>query len=130
MEAKELRLGNYVLSSYNNDRTSIVTGICEAHIEVQFLERAENMVNGQICYPSKLNPIPLTEEWLSKIGFEYNYFEGYSYYLEIIKHKFGITYVIESNSFYCNLGIDIKYVHQVQNIYFSLTGKELTIKNK
>jgi hypothetical protein len=28
----------------------------------------------------------------------------------------------------CNIGKEIKYVHQLQNLYFALTGEELLLK--
>lgn len=85
-----------------------------------------------------LQPIPLTSEWLGKFGFV-----NHGYYL-LFWDKDGIQIVgmdIKTNNGYCwnwnssvdlnpkqHKQIDILYVHQLQNLYFALTGKELTIK--
>lgn len=63
--------------------------------------------------PDGLEAIPLTEEWLSP------------------KADFLDLGLVPSGYFY-NYGdgrwIDINYVHQYQNLYFALTGEELTLK--
>lgn len=79
------------------------------------------------------NPIPLTEEWLLKFGFEkltdsrdgfnnssYTYTKGISF----IVHFDGVRL---STNFW--IGNEKKYVHQLQNLYFALTNTELIIKN-
>lgn len=87
-------------------------------------------------YPEyKLRPIKITEEWLKKLGWKY--FNGkrfgtltmdfggkldvdwFNYRLQVKSHY-------EGEGFYRPL-IHIKYVHQLQNLYFDLTGEELTI---
>jgi len=73
-------------------------------------------------------PIPLTEEWLIKFGFVR---EGM---LTMRLDKF--TCYCEEDDYidnFCLGHIELfdvvpKYVHQLQNLYFALTGKELTIK--
>jgi hypothetical protein len=72
------------------------------------------------CYDHK--PIPLTEEWLLKFGFEKR--ESGHFIKDGI-----VLYPIRDLYFRGNLFIkaDIKNVHQLQNLYFALTGKELTI---
>ena len=76
-----------------------------------------------------IKPIPLTEEWLIKFG--YNevddfYAKGYGVNgVSIIKWE---NYY---NAFAYQLGKGynkiVKEVHQLQNLYSALTGKELTI---
>ena len=75
-----------------------------------------------------IEPIPLTEEWLLKFGFEKD-FEG-----DVYKN-------VNSNSFLCwqNNRVELlddennkcmaycDHVHQLQNLYFALTGEELTL---
>lgn len=75
-------------------------------------------------------PIPLTEEWLVKFGF-INYI--INYYLPIPEIKAEIHFEMFRKEYvcilYCSTGSfipnDIKYVHQLQNLYFCLTGEEL-----
>lgn len=79
----------------------------------------------------KINPIPLTEEWLSKFGFEKSEKDKEGYQIWIfngdecifrIKHII-YFYLCDTNYF----GTEIRYVHELQNLYFALTGQELTI---
>ena len=71
-----------------------------------------------------IKPIQLTEEWLLKFGFEKDN------ELNFVKFSFKVHFWSNYNSYmYGWIGgnIEIKYVHQLQNIYFALTGQELTI---
>jgi hypothetical protein len=78
--------------------------------------------------------VPLTEEWLLKFGFK---FELDSYYIDLHPSVWGFL-SIDKQDFSFSLekevgdvaipGDAIKYVHQLQNLYFALTGLELTIK--
>jgi len=68
-------------------------------------------------------PIPLTEEWLLKFGFQKDSLNIYRKYLNI--HR-GVSY------FECYLGgitVEVQFIHQLQNLYFALKGEELEIKN-
>ena len=80
------------------------------------------------------NPIPLTEEWLLKFGFDF-IDDGWASIktkkrfinLEIsLKGKRTILYNKRTIEFIDV--VHIKYIHQLQNLYFALTGMELTIK--
>ena len=81
--------------------------------------------------------IPLTEEWLLKFGFErfrgmYKPFElpgNYNPSFQITDEKTNgneIVYLTDCDD--GRIGNPILYVHQLQNLYFALTGKELEIK--
>lgn len=123
IRAQELRIGNLV----KNDGC-----ICEImhlyggdFINCTLKTKQGNNIN---AHYKLIQPIPLTEEWLLKAGF--NKFPSTQYdrddfwCLEYIERK-GHAYY---NQFWCNqLEIYIKYVHQLQNIYFCLTGEELNI---
>jgi len=118
MDSKELRIGNYVYFK---------------GVEVDVFSIEKNpidweRVNGVRCeenYVSAIKPIPLTEEWLLKFGFDSNGWKG-----EFIKYAEGYIYLFgeESCIFAQAYKIEIKHVHQLQNLYFALTGEELTIK--
>ncbi len=133
MEAGELRIGNY----YRYGETS---EIClEGDDMVYYFEGGSD----------SFNPIPLTEEWLLKFGFEFEYkdhYGGYKYYkkkdftslADYGSQCFAIpikkkdqwgneTYPHIVCGYYAN-EIDCEYVHSLQNLYFALTGEELTIK--
>ncbi len=74
-------------------------------------------------------PIPLTEEWLIKMGFYKDEDISYRYYFD-----FGwaviLAYDLDDN--YVRIGdswdfAKVKYVHQMQNLIYALTNEELTI---
>lgn len=76
--------------------------------------------------------IPLTEEWLIKFGFvKYGTLHD-SYKLNPFIVELGIlgnhyTFRKIMNKDESVLLKEMKYVHQLQNLYFALTNKELTI---
>ena len=74
-------------------------------------------------------PIDLTAEWLLNFDFKY---DGYLYYVE--EHRFNVLIVpkspliFEISVFWKGVYIrDILHVHQLQNLFFSLTDEELKI---
>jgi hypothetical protein len=111
MEANELRIGNYVNTENGIKRVSTVS------------------VDGW-SFHSGSEGILLTEEWLLKFGFDKGIDKVYC-----IKTKIGylkvfetIGHVLMSLDKYSNcfkLSDNTKYVHQLQNLYFALTGLEL-----
>jgi len=72
-------------------------------------------------------PIPLTPEILEKCGFKKSENEKF------FKRDFYILVIDEDGSYafgtdtYDGYFTDIKYLHQLQNLYFALTGEELKI---
>jgi hypothetical protein len=118
MEAKELKIGNYLLKATNDD-----------YFEVN-LKDLKIINTGE----SKSRPIPLTEEWLLKFGFSkresFSYSEWYMGINPVTRDwMFDITWIEGYDyPFYRNGHFSIKYIHQLQNLYFALTGTELTIK--
>lgn len=77
------------------------------------------------AYPQNYDGIPLSEEWLIKFGVETwiigNRFE--------IRRNFDESFTVYGWSGGESMFIThLKYVHQLQNLFFSLTGEELTIK--
>jgi hypothetical protein len=74
------------------------------------------------------SPIPITEEWLLKFGFEEQM--RWTYKINLNGNLNLVYYVGEkgvsiNNKQYSDF--QCTYTHQLQNIYFSLTGKELTL---
>jgi len=136
MKASDLRIGNFV---YDIDYYQI---------EVRALNLGGVFDdNGTWFDVDFCEPIPLTEEWLLKFGFEFLdlYFnEGIpvkDYGINITKcntvEKLSVSnwdMNISIGDYYSGedyvLDRDIKHVHQLQNLYFALTGEELKIKNK
>ncbi len=118
MKANELRIGNCI-QKYHSPQDS-----CIDIVDVDMLSTIDE--NG--CISGE--PIPLTEEWLLKLGFviqpKYNYLKDWLY---IQKGKFAMNNARgfwSHSPIYLEDVIEIKYVHQLQNLYFALTGEELT----
>lgn len=113
MEAKELRIGNLVLDKDNN--IFAIAGILQNSV---FKE------NAYIGMPLEwIKPIPLTEDYLLDFGFNHNE----------EKNVFELNgfLIYKQDCFWFDLisdSIEIEYIHQLQNLYFSLTNEELIKK--
>lgn len=74
-------------------------------------------------------PIPLTHEWLERFGYVKDTTDKKWYKLP---HHLPPIYQWKAGAFGMDgLPLNVKsleYVHQLQNLYFALTGEELTIK--
>lgn len=89
---------------------------------------------GQVSLP--FEPIPLTEEILLKCGFESKTgrWIGKTWYIGINPRTEDYLFKLEQTDekiedfFFQNSFHSVKYVHQLQNLYFCLTGEELTIE--
>ncbi len=116
MKPSELRIGNIV----GIKSTAVHAKGCNHLEEVFEIEeiRQESVHFVGFAFAEfykDLNPIPLTEEWVVRFGFEkYTWMNGY-----FKKTKFGHLMI----QFYKE-EIHL-YVHQLQNLYFALTGQEL-----
>ena len=77
-------------------------------------------------------PIKLTPEWLERMGFELHEYKDEVEFNEwILKDdSFMILYIkkLKRYEIYYNDSPNIKYVNQLQNLCFALTGKEIEIK--
>jgi len=122
MNANELRLGNYVMihdyAKGNRQQTVEELGVCQV-----------NLLDEQYC-----TPIPLTEEWLLKFGFVEKYM---SCHRRWTKDGISIDQITDEDDeggkipqeqifFYKDR--EISSVHQLQNLFFALTGEELIYK--
>lgn len=143
MNQNELRIGNLVTNEFYESFCDIikVESIHEGGINVIASDddkpygMAQPLLDFEYTF-DKLKPIPLTEEWLLKFGFLKDdrkskhailstmYFLGHGLKLWSIingtrfRHDFNCDYLT---------GINIDYVHQLQNLVFTLTGEELKL---
>jgi len=122
MKANELRIGN--LLNYQTAEGDILTAIIDWQ-DLKWLsedEKGFNLVH---------NPILLTEDWLLKFGFKYSLklddfmFKDQNDIFEMQPYKKGFL----NSVLWCDNEIlqEVKYAHQLQNLYFSLTGEELSL---
>ena len=112
MKANELRIGNWVMYS--------------SKIQVN-----ENKIRECVDHPERFGTITLTEEWLTRFGFEQmKLYTGDNCF---VKEKFCVLCDGELKNYDLRLTFDsdqtirvqLHYVHQLQNIYFAITGEEL-----
>jgi hypothetical protein len=132
MKATELRLNNYV--NYDNEIHLIsslidVGGVCK-------ITNLKSEVISQ--HTTNLDPIPLTEEWLDNFGFtqQGRYFnknvDGFDLAFTLRKQPNFDGFLIEwyfTDELSATL-TDVMTVHRLQNIFYNLTGEELTLTNK
>ena len=123
IQANELRIGNWVQSIgieyevISIDKKGNVRGV-----DVIANKEGDTTFN----LDKSIQPIPLTEKILLKCGFEYNKNDCKWYNFSFIldywnSQKFFIYGYVGGN-------IVIKHLHQLQNLYFALTGEELNIE--
>jgi len=111
MTAAELRIGNWYKNMSNDNPFNQIKYGHEIDYVAIYCE-----------------PIKLTEEWLLKFGIK-------QYNVDTINDCGDISYDGELFYIYSGLGdaesygfaINIKHVHQLQNLYFALTNEELKI---
>jgi hypothetical protein len=156
MNQNELRIGNYV---YYEHTTHVVSGVHGNSVFSWWVKDGKPVIeweakdssgtqveNPYIDAVRQYEPIPLTEEWLEKLGLiKRNQTEELPEELQQpdIDKDGDIWYTWVKGVF--NLEIQsngeiwfelyshykhIKWVHELQNLYFALTEEELTLKEK
>lgn len=118
MQANELRIGNWLII---NGKPNIIQGGGIAAIQSGYLQNTK--------------PIPLTPEILEKAGFEANDYLGKDIVTKKHDSNTFPVYINLKTMSYCWVDyegtiddvIAINSVHQLQNLYFALTGIELEI---
>lgn len=116
MNADELRIGNYV--KYDGEKWTVTSILRDGFVEIyRFgIHKKINII--------ELLEITLTEEWLFKFSFRTE--ENYCFELDNIsintKRELLWIHTKCKNNIELNLP---EYVHQLQNLYFTLTNTEL-----
>jgi hypothetical protein len=136
IKAKELRIGNRIYEIqgvYDSDNDCFNFNDDD---KVEVLVNLDTLKQLSVIHGHDyevFEPIPLTSEILERYGFEkcYNspYTLRYEYALNpkigagwnLVNNHFSVRYISENFT-------HIKYLHQLQNLYFALTGEELEIK--
>lgn len=134
IKAEDLRMGNSIVTIKDKVELNFygpwtVRGIHEGGITI---------VSGHFLAYSQIEGIPLTTEFLIKFGFD-----GEGDGTDLWAYEFPIPAGWNRTPYSMSLNDDgewdiywskegpiteIKYVHQLQNLYFTLTGEELTLK--
>jgi hypothetical protein len=146
MEAKDLRIGNFVNLKNWQDEISIfgdfeisqsqlddliykghgfatILGIIKNEVEISAYGCDLDYYNFK-----EILPIHLTEEWLLKFGF-IKIEKHHVFYISTINPMFKFCPDIHSAAWDNQMlrRVKIQYVHQLQNFFFALTGEELTV---
>ena len=121
---QELRLGNYLKPKVKLNLADLKTPDIVVVDTVQ--------LNDLLYYGAEKwanEPIPLTKEWLELLGFKKHHFLGYSngrLFIDMVGNP--TFFAFEVN--YHHKFVVIKFVHQLQNLYFAITGDELQLSTK
>jgi hypothetical protein len=121
LKANELRIGNLILKG------DIICSVIGLRDNIVF---AQGIKNGNIFYREKsfdFQPITLTEEWLLNFGFQTSEWDNNSSLRKEVNSRITMVFYKEHKTFDIGdweLGV-IQYIHQLQNLFFALTGEEL-----
>jgi hypothetical protein len=130
MKANELRIGSIVKSLVNDEDFSIVEEIGHK-ASLGYYVSLNNQHSGvwlQHQERDLILPLPLTEEWLIKFGFESFHKRDFKKKGLFITTYFATPQTLVDDDFGNKRVLELKYVHQLQNLYFALTNEELTMK--
>lgn len=117
MKASEWKIGNWWTNGENNYVMDIST-------------MQDMIIALEDGFTDLYQPIPLTPEWLDRFGF--NEITSPSHYARRFRKNRVDIYWMPNGSFFFRYNqkeIKIEYVHQLQNLYFALTGEELEIND-
>lgn len=124
IDKKQIMLGN--LLYWQGDEIGKVEAILQYSA---FIRDKEDTLN-EVKY-HRLEPISLTPEILERLGFVKVQGKEDIYRREQLQLYHGLhttmCYTRYNAYEYCYLGTTIKSLHQLQNLYFALTGQELQI---
>ena len=125
IQASDLRIGNFVnVTHVQFNETE------ESTIQIDDLVRIFTNIDTY-----EYHPIDISEKWLLRFCFDCNpswkgRFDCHYAVLEVGYLFLGATIGFDIVTLFqhegTSTGLHIRYVHQLQNLYFSLTGKELT----
>jgi hypothetical protein len=121
IDPKELMIGNWF--TVGESKPFQITGIFKEYIWALIQETD---------FPIKdLKPIPITKEWLLKFKFDLIELADYIN-VDFTRWKKGEFVIDDSNNvdfeeITLSIGYELEYIHQLQNLYFALTGKELCV---
>lgn len=117
MKAQELRIGNWVWNDVQN---------LPVKVDIRILNQQYSADRG---IGRSWNPIPLTEEILLKCGFVRRGITSNNGSKLTLHHK---DYMYTNGRVYwnswCILDSIPEHLHQLQNLYYALTGEELEVK--
>ena len=135
MKTTDLRIGNFISINFGNcDDGKIITVDGVSDCEIYNEEHGYSLCN-------EFKPIPLTEQWLLDLGFKkytgrYGvYYKHYSldgFRVWLPRDIYGLGYTVGRKDFETGdtywVKNGVRYLHQLQNLFFALTQEELEVK--
>jgi len=139
-------------------RIEYFIGLNDVHVDIALLNFPTDDAHDKSLVD--LSPVPLTEVWLERLGFDWveneSYCNGKQWTLQVSKKYEGETEINKDGTWFDGIGDyswmpgstkpktmvvstvcrgnyvcnSVQYVHQLQNLYFALTGEELTINRR
>lgn len=130
INASELRIGNWI----KDEETGKYYQVEQLRLRVGSELWVVYSIEKNTVYSKQVQPIPLTPEILEKCRFKNI---GDVYWISISNLKCELQFEIYATDYvnvlrgnFCDLILDkIKHLHQLQNLYFCLTGEELIFNN-
>ena len=121
MKQNEIRVGNWLNDPrpFNEDTKKFFKMTDNGYFKVTARD---------IQFAEEYKPIPLTEEILLKCGFKKK--NGYKFVLHNSHFSLVMIDSITREDYafsHYNLWVNLEHVHQLQNLYFALTGQELEV---
>jgi hypothetical protein len=124
MKPNELRIGNYISDIHSESGMWKIVSLGE-----RIVKYGNYKPNIYTSGYENLRPILLTTEILEKCGFEKEYQSEWTIKYSLIKDgRFGFDWNKSfdwRSRFYAEHFNHIKHLHQLQNLYYALTGEEL-----
>jgi hypothetical protein len=130
MNVADLKIKNLV--EYRNEIYNIIEIFQDN--EKDYFVKIENDIHSFSVPAKAIKPIDITEEWLEKFGFSRTYSSEQCIRYErpetFIKYDIDLSSrkIVEGLKIYGN-SIKCKYIHEFQNIFSCLFGKEPTVMN-
>ena len=137
INTNELRIGNYVKSAKYMSKKRCLTKV--KTLKHAWKDSGYKLVLNKECVATceefgsdlekEVMPIKLNKKWFLKAGYKKK--NGYGYIHSkilgnIFESQCGHFYVFQ----YYDIRIELRYVHQLQNLYFALCGEELVFSTE
>ena len=123
ISCNELRLGNRLLVDKNLQQVSMITGTAVFTIDA---DEGHEQTASEHSY-DQIEPVPLTDDVLKQCGFIYH---DYFKFWQLVTT--GIRSEMDMNNDYDVIDFSrrpilrkVRFLHQLQNVYFMLKGREL-----
>ncbi len=147
IKKSDYRIGNIVkaIIDKDTDTTEIIGIVSQITFDGLYLSNVMNDFGVKFGY-EYIHHIPLTFNFINKICIKYPFYKEHLEYGAGIKigdikgNEMEIGISVSDGVFkiypsilddeYCIGRDDIRYVHELQNIYYALTGEELEIKRE